>query len=1092
MTEEATTINKTVPKFASFRPKLDPPPLSSPRGDSKLLNSRKDGQANASTVLESTARHRHRKHTRHEHESKHQRHQQFEGRSVEDTKSQATFRPWDEAANYVVDVSGDTANVKYGSLHSYSIPSFFRSGYGSILGLSSSLKIDRQLSNEKHLFISNPDKSRYLKRDKAVFAKVGRGRETKIKPITPATELLEHHGADFIPIDGGRSKKRRRVDDVNWSSGSNTEDEQHHYRSIEGKAKPSVDAEDSDIEFNEDTSDLGRTMLLTDEVILQKAALSGKVDSEPTNGVAWLDLINYQEQSLLRQNLGQRASAAESMSIADIKLSMYEKALNVVKEPEYIERLIIGMMQEGAKLWDVKKVANKWQNVLQENPNYINLWTKYLDFQQTNSANFHFDELREAYRRCLGILHVAVLRVEDDVARHGKLITIQLYLLLRMTICFREAGYFEQSVAIWQVIFEFNLYRPLGSGNEKIAPPSSEKLRKSFEDFWESEVPRIGEEGSAGWQKYCSHGGSPSESKTDEPMATGSHMSQIRNWHKLEAACNLQSQQPARTIDDTGEDDPYRVVLFSDVKEFILNFPTSSYPNLLSTFLAYCHLPPLESTPESLKSWWQDSFIRNDSLYGFEKILYPSDPLELTTGRSTTDLFDLPLSSYAVSIDSLFAKYDSWFSAFHFQKPEYKSERESLDYAWTRRVLRTLVDLGIGDDDLAEYFLAFEYNIMPSTAKKTAKALLKKQPSNLRLYNAYALIEFRAGNRSTAESVLVAALNLSRTLDDNAQRETILLWRTWIWELLDSAGTEDAVKRVLTVPAMEVKLDVSDVLVNATACLKVQKALADGRDQALSLGNYRYAVFYSECLILLEYLTNEEKSHIDATLSSYDHLFQLFTTRLPPNSLPHELLHQSRARLLYYHTTRTRSFKPALVRSTLTDSVKRFPLNTIFLSLYAWNEARFRIDDRVRALVHDVVLSAHANNNSSTQDIISHFFAVYVELRRSPTTGSNIHSIRGVFERAVDSLCGSHSAAMWKLYFLFECERGGLQRARAVFYRAVRACPWAKELYLLAFERLGKEMSIGELKGVYEMVVERELRVFVGLEEAFEEVEGRG
>ena len=81
---------------------------------------------------------------------------------------------------------------------------------------------------------------------------------------------------------------------------------------------------------------------------------------------------------------------------------------------------------------------------------------------------------------------------------------------------------------------------------------------------------------------------------------------------------------------------------------------------------------------------------------------------------------------------------------------------------------------------------------------------------------------------------------------------------------------------------------------------------------------------------------------------------------------------------------------------------------------------------------------------------------------------------------------------MWKLYFLFECERGGLQRARAVFYRAVRACPWAKELYLLAFERLGKEMSIRELKGVFEMVVEKELRVFVGLEEAFEEVEGRG
>ena len=81
---------------------------------------------------------------------------------------------------------------------------------------------------------------------------------------------------------------------------------------------------------------------------------------------------------------------------------------------------------------------------------------------------------------------------------------------------------------------------------------------------------------------------------------------------------------------------------------------------------------------------------------------------------------------------------------------------------------------------------------------------------------------------------------------------------------------------------------------------------------------------------------------------------------------------------------------------------------------------------------------------------------------------------------------------MWKLYFLFECERGDFQKATAIFYRAVRACPWVKELYLLAFERLGKEMSVGELRGVYEMVVERDLRVFVGLEEVFEELDERG
>ncbi|MCJ1284860.1 hypothetical protein MMC26_004197 [Xylographa opegraphella] len=1088
MTEETTIFNKPVPKFASFRPKPEPPALSPPRGSSDSSKHTEDGQANAILLPESSTRHRHRKHAAPEHKSKRLRHLQSEDRRGEDSVSQVNTTCWKEPELYVVDVSGDTANVKYGSLHSYSVPSFFRSGYGNILGLSSSLKVNRQLSNDKYLVVSGPDNTGYLKRNKAAFAKVGRGRATKVKSITPAIELLGNREADFIPIDGGRTKKRRRLDDVLWGSGSNTDDEQHHYRSIEGKAKPSIDVEDSDIEFNEDASDLGQTKTLADEVMLHKAALTRKLDLEPGNGAAWLDLINYQGHILLGRSLDQRANAAETTSTADIKLSMYEKALNAVKDPELVEQLIIGMMHEGAKLWDVKKLANRWQNVLQENPHYINLWTKYLDFQQTNSASFHFDELREVYRKCLGILRVALLRAEGEVAKQDHLITIQLYLLLRLTVCLREAGYAEQSVAIWQVVFEFNLYRPSNSGNEK-TPLSFEKLRISFEDFWESEVPRIGEENSVGWVNYSSHGGQPAEPKKDQNIPSGSQISLIKDWPKLEDTCKIQSQQPARTTDDTGENDPYRVVLFSDIKEFAFDVPVSGYRTLLGAFLAYCHLPPLENTPASLKPWWHDSFIRNDNLDGFKRLLHPSDPGEITTGRSTTDLFDLPLSSYAASTDSLFANHNSWFVAFHSQEPEYKSGRGSLNYSWTRRVLRTLVDLGISNDDLAEYFLAFEYNVIPTAARKTAKALLKKQPSKLRLYNSYALLEFRAGNRGTAEAVLAAAINLSKTLDNNAQKEAILLWRTWTWQLLEFAGTEDAVKRILTIPAIEIRSDAPDVLVNAATCLRAQKTLASGRDQALSLGEYRYAVLYSECLILLEYLTNGE-SYVDTTLSSYENHFQLFTSRLPPNSSPHELLHQSRAKLLYYHTTHTRSFKPALVRSTLTDSVKRFPHNTIFLSLYAWNEARFRIDDRVRALVHDVVLSAHADSNSSTHDIISHFFAVYVELRRSPTTGSNIHSIRGVLERAVESACGKQSAAMWKLYFLFECERGGLQRARAVFYRAIRACPWVKELYLLAFERLGQGMSVGELKGVYEMVVERELRVFVALEDAFEEVEG--
>lgn len=120
--------------------------------------------------------------------------------------------------------------------------------------------------------------------------------------------------------------------------------------------------------------------------------------------------------------------------------------------------------------------------------------------------------------------------------------------------------------------------------------------------------------------------------------------------------------------------------------------------------------------------------------------------------------------------------------------------------------------------------------------------------------------------------------------------------------------------------------------------------------------------------------------------------------------------------------------------------------------------------------------------------MVSLFFSVYTELTRGTATGSNLHSIRASFERAVESERGKQSAMMWKLYFLFEHSSREMQKAKMIFYRAVRACPWVKELYLLPFQYLRGVTPLEELRGIYEMLVEKELRVFVNLDEVFEDM----
>lgn len=242
-----------------------------------------------------------------------------------------------------------------------------------------------------------------------------------------------------------------------------------------------------------------------------------------------------------------------------------------------------------------------------------------------------------------------------------------------------------------------------------------------------------------------------------------------------------------------------------------------------------------------------------------------------------------------------------------------------------------------------------------------------------------------------------------------------------------------------------------------------------------------------ECLILLAYLSRGQS--LSAATSVFKSNIAIISTHFSSTSSNHEYLHQTFARLLHYHTTHTHMFKPSDVRLFLAETIAQFPQNTIFLSLYAWNEARFRIDDRLRSVVEEILFAGSGKTEKKAQDsVVPHFFAIYSELHRAVTFGSNISTIRSTFERAVQSDSGAHCTGLWKLYFLFEHSRYEAERARTVFWRGLKACPWAKDLYMLAFEYLrgDKVMDEAVLKGIYELLGEKELRVHVGLEDIFE------
>lgn len=770
-----------------------------------------------------------------EHRSGHRRHHRLERNQQarleisRNSLSEPIVAAWEhKEPSFVLDVKGDPANLTYGSINRYVIPSHHRFGAGSVLGLAPNNKIDRYTSNGHTLHTSTSRHDESERRDKASFAKLERKgvRTLRVKPDSQPHRPFDSN-ADFLPLHRTTERKRKRrnpgqsSDSSDWSS-----DAVHHYRSLEGKAKRPDRPDDRDLIYASDAPETGsendRSIALDEAVRNKRIALSRRVDADPTDADAWLDLINHQDAllGLGQMSMRSKITNAEKLSIADVKLSIYVRALQQIEDPRQRERMVLGMMEEGAKVWETKKLSSKWRDVLEADPSYFGLWQKYLDFRQTEFVTFRYEGARTVYSECLNLLKKARSNPTAKASSGSTFYELQLYVLLRMTLFMREAGYSEHALGIWQALLEYTFCRPsqykIPDGSNHLPDAVRAFALSSFCDFWESEVPRIGDDGAIGWSEYVVKGGDAPQPKQDSTGQAIDENEVFGTWFICEHKRALSSRWPARTIDVVEEDDPYRVILVSDVYSFLdlIDAPSPvEFDITLAAFLAFCYLPPLQCPGRSLTStnrWWRDAFIRNDNLHNSdssfsywnagnvdhqaESIILQGNSTKIGASEHT---FRCPLAYFTPSMETLFTS-GPWFSAFGTLGSSDGIESGPLDPEWVRRALRMLVNTEICGDSLAEYYLALELRWYPKDARKTAKSLLKQRSSSLRLYNAYALIEYRLHNTSNAQKVIITAINMSSCLDSITQRDTIVLWRTWIWELIESGRTQEALQRLLT------------------------------------------------------------------------------------------------------------------------------------------------------------------------------------------------------------------------------------------------------------------------------------------------------
>jgi hypothetical protein len=1058
---------KEVPKFSSFRAKKP----AAQEQHSAISTSRKrqrsperdNGSIKSHRNTEQQEHPSHRYRSSSEHRLKpsdsHRRDRdQYHHKDPHDTKPTTLVHHDQTSDLFAIDRKGDHQNVTYDRLHKYSVPAYHRVGCGNILGLHLRCKIDRAESTLDKLVIL--DKSAVLKH----------------APQRLLLKRQRNQGLSDLHV-GDEDELDLAQDFVKFSP-----------HTVESDDPKSVDDEYNSFKYTDQSTDFGTHEVQERQVLEAVPAAEVQIrqqnikfvratKTDPSDVQAWLNLAGHQEYLISPGADAQSLTNTERLNLATMRIAVYEKALRhfPASEGPKRERLLLELLQEASLAWDVQKYIHKLQEIIQQHPENFSIWTRYLNACQANPINFHFEDVKAFFVQSLRTLGSKAKTDREPETRK-----MLLYLILRYTVFLLDTGYDELSIAIWQAVYEYHLFRP-----EHLAKCEESRVLAEFEQFWENENPRFGEIGARGWLA-ASEGdeiasdmqASPSKDKLDPK-------SPFRSFSVLERTTSKLLQFPGRTMNDAGGDDPFHVVFFSDLRDVVEATAAGLDDlDLLDAMLCYLGLPSVSLTTTTGKDARQQFKWRSDILLRHGLLQLGS----FTDGR---------IENYQTSTDLLFSRVFQGSSKSNAEEnaQEQSSPQEAVHFA--RRVLSSMVKRFPKDDDLAEYHLAFELSYFPKEASKVAKNILRQRPSNPRLYNACAIIATKLGQTEQATQIWAGAINMKDRFSHAAQEELILLWRGWIWCDLEANKPQTALSHLVSFGSSVNSDGSGSVPISTATLLRLRSAFKDGFQHALSQSQSKTAALNAEMLAIVAYLT--EPDALQASIYSIHERCNVAQQRPSKDHALIEMLHQIKAGIIAHHIQQRRLYRPAFVRFELETSIAHFPDNTIFLEMYRDNEARFRLDDRVRSILKTQVLT------QKQSPLVTWTFAVNQELLRykSQSSGSTAESVRSTFNRALMTV-GSpvrYSQMLWMMWFRFEMQlaqeeaakrptvgrgiagQNYFEKLKHVFLSGLHHLPWFKCWILLGLETFdgddGLRWSTQDLKRLYDVLVERELRIRV-------------
>ncbi|KAJ3178948.1 hypothetical protein HDU87_003217 [Geranomyces variabilis] len=502
--------------------------------------------------------------------------------------------------------------------------------------------------------------------------------------------------------------------------------------------------------------------------------------------------------------------------------------------------------------------------------------------------------------------------------------------------------------------------------------------------------------------------------------------------------------------DNDDDDDPYRTIVFDDVSTlmFAITLPESR-ARLIHSFFHFLSVPFDGGYVSSNAPFWQDAFLHSEfanpaaaARFWPVALLPPPDAQQqnlLTsspdaqlaptlTAKLESDPFSIPLKTYPQSATTTLAGQQphTWFQKFTPADAELLQTRGYERAEFVRSAMRLLSNATCVGElvDFAPLLVAFEAAFSVKRAQKVGKSLLKDDRGNLVVWNAYAQLEVARGKHDEARKVYKAALTSCRSMPP-AQRaaNAPLLFRMLAY-LEFEQGRRDAALHVLAAFALDEALpddyDNADQPPSPTTLLRARNGFTQMINNALAQRSsnraaaerrresskdkeegeeeegeeaFTHLVASAALTVYLAHGLDDARGVYDRVLESLLLLHQNHPTSPTSVFSPvEELLWMEQARLVRAHAVSGAAFVPATLRAVLERALERVPSNVALWALYGWNEARTKIEMRVRARVEGVLVKTPSHALRT--------FAIWAELHQRQTY--NPHAVRSLFEDAIE------------------------------------------------------------------------------------------